>query len=77
LKYLAYDDGTDNRYDLISGALITMPPSTGQHADIAGFSMINLEPISNSFAAGIEAGAFAVQLPPTEGEDSGRIRTYA
>jgi Uma2 family endonuclease len=33
-EYLAYDDGTDNRYELVNGDLVLMPPPTGQHADI-------------------------------------------
>lgn len=33
-EYLAYDDGTDNRYELVNGELVLMPPPTGQHADI-------------------------------------------
>ena len=27
-KYLAYDDGTDNRYELVDGRLVTMPPES-------------------------------------------------
>lgn len=33
-EYLTYDDGTDNRYELVNGELVLMPPPTGQHADI-------------------------------------------
>ena len=31
-QYLAYDDGTDDRYELEDGALILMTPPTGRHA---------------------------------------------
>jgi len=36
-EYLAYDDGTDNRYELVDGDLVLMPPPTGRHADIVDF----------------------------------------
>lgn len=36
-EYLAYDDGTDNRYELEDGALILMNPPTGRHALIIHF----------------------------------------
>ncbi len=34
-EYLAYDDGTDNRYELIAGALVTLPPKSGPNDFIA------------------------------------------
>ena len=34
-EYLAYDDGTDNRYELVDGKLIFMPPETDQNNLIA------------------------------------------
>ena len=27
-EYLVYDDGTDNRYELVDGKLVAMPPET-------------------------------------------------
>ena len=27
-EYLAYDDGTENRYELVDGKLIIMPPES-------------------------------------------------
>lgn len=33
--YLAYDDGTDNRYELVDGGLVTMPPASATNNDIA------------------------------------------
>ncbi len=27
-EYLAYDDGTDNRYELVDGKLVAMPPES-------------------------------------------------
>ncbi|MEH6875064.1 MAG: Uma2 family endonuclease [Candidatus Competibacter sp.] len=34
-EYLAYDDNTDNRYELVDGALVTMTPPLISHLDIA------------------------------------------
>jgi Uma2 family endonuclease len=41
-EYLAYDDGTDNHYELEDGALILMNPSIGLHAIILTFLTHNL-----------------------------------
>lgn len=35
--YLTYDDGTDNRYELVDGILIAMTPLLISHLDIAKF----------------------------------------
>ncbi len=35
--YLAYDDGTDTRYELVRGHLVAMPPPTWQHLLIARY----------------------------------------
>ncbi|NJR62217.1 MAG: Uma2 family endonuclease [Cyanobacteria bacterium CRU_2_1] len=42
-QYLAYDDGTDNRYELEDGALILMNPPIGLHALIIRFLSNSLE----------------------------------
>ena len=34
-EYLTYDDGTDNRYELVDGELVLMPPPTHLHRRIA------------------------------------------
>lgn len=34
-EYLAYDDGTDTRYELVDGELIEMPPESQANTDIA------------------------------------------
>lgn len=36
-EYLAYDDGTDSRYELVNGALITLPPESRRNQKIASF----------------------------------------
>jgi len=64
---------------ILSAGHLAMPPSTGQHADIAEFLNDKFRAhIKQRTAAGIEAGAFAVQLPPTEGgilAEFGRMRS--
>lgn len=45
-EYLTYDDGTDNRYELVNGDLILMNPPTGRHALIIRF-------LNNAFEAEI------------------------
>lgn len=40
-EYLTYDDGTDNRYELVDGKRLLMPPPTGDHEDIVDFLYIN------------------------------------
>lgn len=39
-EYLAYDDGTDKRYELENGVLIEMPPGTGKHEAIIAFLLV-------------------------------------
>lgn len=36
-EYLAYDDGTDTRYELVDGELVPMSLGTGKHGGIAEF----------------------------------------
>jgi Uma2 family endonuclease len=35
-EYLAYDDGTDTRYELVDGVLVEMPPESQANCDVAG-----------------------------------------
>ena len=35
--YLSYDDGTDNRYELIDGELVALPPESWLNTNIAGY----------------------------------------
>jgi Uma2 family endonuclease len=37
VEYLAYDDGTGTRYELVDGELVRMALGTGQHGDISEF----------------------------------------
>jgi Uma2 family endonuclease len=43
--YLAYDDGTDNLYELFNGELIEVPPESGLNVEIATFLLIQLSRI--------------------------------
>ena len=36
-EYLTYSDGTDTRYELVNGELVTMSIGTGQHGEIIDF----------------------------------------
>lgn len=42
-EYLAYDDGTDNKYELVNGELKLMPTASGFHALILHFIFKILE----------------------------------
>ena len=41
-EYLAYDDGTDTRYELVNGELVEMPPESQGNCDLARFLLIEL-----------------------------------
>lgn len=43
--YLAYDDGTDNLYELFNGELIEVPPESGLNVEIATLLLIQLSRI--------------------------------
>ena len=36
-EYLKYDDGTNNRYELVDGELVLMPPASFLHSDLIDF----------------------------------------
>jgi len=40
--YLAYDDGTDTRYELVDGELIEMPPESPENLNLARFLLIQI-----------------------------------
>ncbi|PSN20090.1 hypothetical protein C7271_04020 [filamentous cyanobacterium CCP5] len=41
-EYLAYDDGTDTRYELVDGELIEMPPESPENLNLARFLLVRL-----------------------------------
>jgi len=63
--YLAYDDGTDNRYELVDGKLILMNPPRGLHLLIADLLDMNFkaeiqrlrQPWRSLREAGVRTGA--------------------
>ena len=44
-EYLAYDDGSDNRYELFNGELIEVPPESGFNVEIATYLLLQLAPM--------------------------------
>ena len=44
-EYLAYDDGTEKRYELFNGELIEVPPESGINVQIATFLLIQFASI--------------------------------
>ncbi len=44
-EYLAFDDGTDNLYELFNGELIAVPPESGANIEIANFLFVSLLPV--------------------------------
>lgn len=41
-EYLAYDDGTDTRYELVDGELVEMPPESDDNNDVARRLLVDL-----------------------------------
>lgn len=41
-EYLAFDDGTDTRYELVDGELIEMPPESQKNNDITKFLLFEI-----------------------------------
>ncbi|HLO84471.1 MAG TPA: Uma2 family endonuclease [Nostocaceae cyanobacterium] len=39
-EFLTYDDGTDNKYELVDGELVLIPPAVCKHDDIVNFLYI-------------------------------------
>ena len=44
-EYLAYDDGTENLYELFNGELIEVPPESGENTSIAVFLLLQFAAI--------------------------------
>lgn len=70
-EYLNYDDGTDNRYELVNGELVLMPPATARHSDIIEFIVDCFKAIIRSYSLDIrvKAGDVGIQT----GINSSRI----
>ncbi|MBF2034438.1 MAG: Uma2 family endonuclease [Leptolyngbyaceae cyanobacterium T60_A2020_046] len=44
-EYLAYDDGSDNLYELFNGELIEVPPESGFNVELATYLLLQLAPL--------------------------------
>ncbi|NEQ48351.1 MAG: Uma2 family endonuclease [Leptolyngbya sp. SIOISBB] len=44
-EYLAYDDGSDNRYELFNGELIEVPPESGFNVELSNYLFALLLPV--------------------------------
>ena len=66
--YLAYDDGTDNRYELMDGALVTLPTESGPNASIAIFLLLQFVQLGLSYRL-IHPGKCEVQVPVLQAQD--------
>ncbi len=44
-EYLAYDDGSDNLYELFNGKLIEVPPGSGVNVELATYLLLQLAPL--------------------------------
>ncbi|MEL7224276.1 MAG: Uma2 family endonuclease [Cyanobacteria bacterium P01_D01_bin.36] len=64
-EYLAYDDGTDTRYELVNGELIPMSVGTGIHAFIVKFLVAQIEAALSDYEEAYEAfpSSIGVQSP--------------
>lgn len=69
-EYLAYDDGTDNRYELVDGELVLMSLGTGKHGAIIRFVVRQFED------ALAQSGQPWVPLPALVGVRSPRGRRW-
>lgn len=69
-EYLAYDDGTDNRYELVDGEIVLMSLGTGKHGAIIRFVVRQFED------ALAQSGQPWVPLPALVGVRSPRGRRW-
>lgn len=69
-EYLAYDDGTDTRYELVDGELVPMNLATGKHGAIIRFVVRQFE------TALARSGQPWVPLPALVGVRSPRGRSW-
>ncbi|WP_448266512.1 Uma2 family endonuclease [Nostoc sp. DSM 114159] len=69
-EYLAYDDGTDTRYELVDGELVPMSLGTGKHGAIIHFVARQFED------ALVQSGEPWVALPALVGVRSPRGRNW-
>ena len=66
-EYLAYNDGTDTRYELVNGELIPMSLGTGKHGAIAKFLERAFDDESAKIGASWTAQKFSVGIRSPRG----------
>jgi Uma2 family endonuclease len=75
-EYLAYDDGTDTRYELVDGELLPMSLGTGKHGTLIQFLMRQFEmAIAQSAQPWVvlPAGLIGIRSPRGRSLDTSRI----
>lgn len=69
-QYLTYDDGTDNRYELVDGELVMVPLPTAKHGDTIDFLLDafrqQIRRSGQSWKATDKAGVYIGKDPVTE-----------
>ncbi|NET34851.1 MAG: Uma2 family endonuclease [Cyanothece sp. SIO1E1] len=61
-QYLAYDDGSDNRYELVDGELIALPPESGLNDAIATWLLVQLIQVVGDYRL-VRKHSCEVQVP--------------
>ena len=74
-EYLAYDDGTDNRYELVDGELVPVSLGKGEHGAIILFARDTLKDLSNAMGRpwSIIPGLVGIRSPRGTRWDTVRI----
>lgn len=74
-EYLAYHDGTDNRYELVAGELKRMATGTGQHGQVIEFlnDELRAEIVRSQHPWTAKQGAVGIQSPRGHRWDTCRI----
>lgn len=75
-EYLAYDDGTDTRYELVDGELVPMSLGTGKHGSIIHFLERRLETAIEQLGEPwivLPAGLIGIRSPRGTRWDTARV----
>lgn len=74
-EYLAYDDGTDTRYELVNGELVPMSIGTGIHALIIDFLIGRIKILLSEWEESYKVlpGSIGVRSPRGGRRDTSRI----
>jgi Uma2 family endonuclease len=61
-EYLSYDDGTDNRYELVDGELVELPPESEPNSAIVDYLFLKLVEMGTPFRL-IKRHTCEIQVP--------------